>query len=228
MNLEEFVFQHQKAIPERLLAYGFQPTREGYDLKCHLLSDQFEVRLSININGQVSGKLYDCETGEAYVNLHTPQAQGPFVTMVREAYLELLEEIARQCFVYQPFLFEQTQRMSQWIEAHYGDKPEFLWQNDDHHAVWRHRQTGKWYAIMIQVEASKLQLSRSGLIEIINVKIDPQKRDLYLQQKGCKLCYHMNKKHWLSLIMDDSLSDQSIQSLLSESYVLTAPRKKVA
>lgn len=80
---------------------------------------------------------------------------------------------------------------------------------------------------MIQVEASKLQLSRSGLIEIINVKIDPQKRDLYLQQKGCKLCYHMNKKHWLSLIMDDSLSDQSIQSLLSESYVLTAPRKKV-
>ena len=115
-----------------------------------------------------------------------------------------------------------------YVKATFGTEPDYPWPQEPEYAVLRHTDNGKWYGIVMSVPQSKLGLPGKGNVEIINVKIDPQKRDLYLQQKGCKLCYHMNKKHWLSLIMDDSLSDQSIQSLLSESYVLTAPRKKVA
>ncbi len=36
--------------------------------------------------------------------------------------------------------------------------------------------------------------------------------------------YHMNKTHWLSIILDGSMEEKEIIALLSDSFCLTAPK----
>ncbi len=54
----------------------------------------------------------------------------------------------------------------------------------------------------------------------VNLKVDPEE-SLKLQEKYAGTItpgYHMNKKHWISVQMDDSLPDQLIEKLVENSY----------
>lgn len=55
----------------------------------------------------------------------------------------------------------------------------------------------------------------------VNLKVDP-KRSLALQEEHEAITpgYHMNKKHWISVAMDESLPDASIEELIIDSYDL--------
>ncbi|MBN2677163.1 MAG: MmcQ/YjbR family DNA-binding protein [Anaerolineaceae bacterium] len=55
----------------------------------------------------------------------------------------------------------------------------------------------------------------------LNLKCDPAKaealRELYPAiQPG----YHMNKRHWNTLILDDSIADEEILAMIDDSYAL--------
>ncbi len=55
----------------------------------------------------------------------------------------------------------------------------------------------------------------------INLKCDPEKaeqlRDLY---PAVRPGYHMNKRHWNTVVLDDSLPAELILSMIDESYAL--------
>ena len=66
---------------------------------------------------------------------------------------------------------------------------------------------------------SKFDSKREGKIEVLNVKINDVAK--LTQQKGIYPAFHMNKKYWLSLPLDDTLTDQELFSLLDTSFQLT-------
>ena len=37
--------------------------------------------------------------------------------------------------------------------------------------------------------------------------------------------YHMNKEHWISVILDGTMSDDEIIPLIEDSFLLTMPKK---
>lgn len=56
----------------------------------------------------------------------------------------------------------------------------------------------------------------------INVKCDPEWRDLWRGTFDSVIpAYHMNKKHWNSIILDESIPQQDIERMITESYDLT-------
>lgn len=62
----------------------------------------------------------------------------------------------------------------------------------------------------------------------VNVKCEPQWRDFWQKAyKSVLPAYHMNKKHWNSLIMDGTIPDNEIERMIAESYDLCAKNKKV-
>ena len=75
---------------------------------------------------------------------------------------------------------------------------------------------GKIFAMMDLEDASKLTL-----------KSDPNQaltlRDKYSEISGA---WHMNKKYWISIVLDDTLADDDIWPLLAESYAFAARGKK--
>lgn len=61
-----------------------------------------------------------------------------------------------------------------------------------------------------------------------NVKCDPEKAmQLREDYPGSILPgYHMNKKHWNTIIVDGRLSTKQLQGMIDDSYALVAAKKK--
>jgi predicted DNA-binding protein (MmcQ/YjbR family) len=61
--------------------------------------------------------------------------------------------------------------------------------------------------------------------EGINLKCDPEKAvQLREQYEAVQPGYHMNKKHWNTVIMDGSISDKLVKELIDHSYELVADK----
>lgn len=55
----------------------------------------------------------------------------------------------------------------------------------------------------------------------INVKADPEWRDFWRGAFSSILpAYHLNKKHWNSMIMDGTIPEKTVKQLIMESYDL--------
>ena len=54
----------------------------------------------------------------------------------------------------------------------------------------------------------KLEKGREGQVEAVNLKHD-QVADL-LSHKGVYPAFHMNKRYWISVVLDDTLSDKDV------------------
>lgn len=60
-----------------------------------------------------------------------------------------------------------------------------------------------------------------------NVKCDPEKAIEWREQYASVLPgYHMNKKHWNTVIIDGSLRKQQLLEMIDDSYELVRKKKK--
>ena len=87
---------------------------------------------------------------------------------------------------------------------------------DDTWTVMRHQTNRKMFAAIYE---------RQGRIWI-NVKAEPNWGDFWKTVYPAVVpAYHMNKLHWISIILDGSMTDQDIFHLIDDSYRLTLPKK---
>lgn len=87
----------------------------------------------------------------------------------------------------------KREEIFEYVKKQYGTVPEYLWKESPESAVLRH-QNGKWYAVLMQVEKSKLGLEEDTKVDILDVKCDPDMVGLLTQTYGFLPGYHMNKK----------------------------------
>ena len=114
----------------------------------------------------------------------------------------------------------KREEIFQYVKEQYGTEPEYLWKKDPDSAVLRHKN-GKWYAIIMAVEKKTLGLEEDGKINILDVKCDPDLVGMIIQTYGFLPGYHMNKRHWITILLDDSVSEAKTLDFLDMSYDLT-------
>jgi len=55
----------------------------------------------------------------------------------------------------------------------------------------------------------------------VNLKCDPLKAELLREQyPAVRPGYHMNKRHWNTVVLDGSIADDEIRAMIDESYAL--------
>ncbi len=105
----------------------------------------------------------------------------------------------------------------------FGTAPEFPWiDSGDSSSVLRHARTKKWYAVMMRIRASKLGLPNDDFVEVVNVKCDADTLATLLGSEGFFPAYHMNKSHWITILLDGTVPDDMIAELLHMSYNLVS------
>ncbi len=215
----EEIFQRRKFVPERLLAYGFEQGSEAYHYCTGILENEFLLSIVIDANGGVDTRVTEQESGEEYI-LYKTNASGSFVGEVREAVTEVLREISAQCC--QPAVFQssQTQRAIAFVSDAYGDELEFLWEKFPDNAIWRRKDTKKWYGVLLTVPRNKLGLSSTERAEILDLRIAPNRMAELLQHESYYPGWHMNKKSWYTVILDDSIPDEELFARIRGSYDL--------
>ena len=117
--------------------------------------------------------------------------------------------------------------VDRYIKDQYGTEPEFPWPKYNQHAVYRHTDNGKWFALIMEVGYDKLGLQGSGSAPVINLKIDDVfLRDMLIKEKGIMPAYHMNKQHWITVLLDGTVKADKVYSLIDISYNATASKRR--
>ena len=61
----------------------------------------------------------------------------------------------------------KTEEIFEYVQKQYGTVPEYLWSKSPDSVVLRHKN-GKWYAVFMTVEKSKLGLEGNDLVAIMD------------------------------------------------------------
>ena len=108
------------------------------------------------------------------------------------------------------------------VQEKYSNQLEYLWEKSPDTAVLRHEGNKKWYAVLMKISWDKLEKGGEGQVEAVNLKHD-QVADL-LSKKGIYPAFHMNKRYWISVALDDTLSDEEVLELIEKSWNLTTKK----
>ncbi|MCM1506753.1 MAG: MmcQ/YjbR family DNA-binding protein [Ruminococcus flavefaciens] len=100
----------------------------------------------------------------------------------------------------------------------YATDPEYLWLKTPDAFILRNSKNKKWYALVMRVKKSVLISGAEGFTDIINIKCEPLTRECLLAEGKAFPAYHMNKKLWISIILDDNIDFQILCNIIDESY----------
>ena len=215
------IFKSYQFNQEKAYAYGFVESSGVWTYSCQILQGDFVMAVSV-VDGNLSFQVFDQETSDLYPQVHMESMTGSFVASVRDACLEILYQIRKACFEVQDFICPQTKRIMIQVQEKYGNQLEYLWEKSPDTAVLRHEGNKKWYAVLMRISWDKLEKGREGLVEAVNLKHD-QVADL-LSKKGIYPAFHMNKRYWISVALDDTLSDEEVLELIEKSWNLTTKK----
>ena len=70
------------------------------------------------------------------------------------------------------------------------------------------------------ISYKSLGLMAKGTLDIVNIKLPPEKVLELIDSVHFYPAYHMNKKHWITIILDKEVDELLVQQLLAESYSL--------
>ena len=215
------IFKAYQFNSKKAKEYGFVEKQGVWTYSSTILQGDFLMKITVE-DSDLTFQVFDQETGELYPQVHMESMRGTFVGTVREACLEVLYDIRKACFEVQEFLCPQTKRIMALVQEKYGNQLEYLWEKSPDTAVLRHEDNQKWYAILMRIPWDRLDKGREGLVEAVNLKHD-QVADL-LSQNGIYPAFHMNKRYWISLPLDDTLTDEKVLELFERSWFLTSKK----
>lgn len=218
MELE--LFYNKKPNFQKLQNFGFLKDGTCYQYTTVIADGQFAMTVSISEDGKVATKLVDCDSKEEYVLYRVEKAAGAFVGMVKNAHDDILKEIADTCFEMDVFKSETAQEVIHYVRDTYGEELEFLWKKFPNNAIWRRKDTNKWFGALLTVSKEKLGIKSDEMAEIIDLRIKPEKLESLVDYKKYYPGYHMNKKHWYTMILDGSVPVKEICERIDESYHL--------
>lgn len=215
----EELFKRKTVDIPKAVAFGFILNNRDYVYETDVLDGTFILQIIITPNGNIDTKLIEKATDDEYV-LHKTSATGSFVGEVRKAIEAILIQVANHCFNTQVFKSTQAKEIICYVSNQYGDELEFLWDKFPDNAIWRRKDNKKWYGVLLTIKASKIALDRDAMIEILDLRIKPEDIETTIDNQRFFRGYHMNKKHWYTLLLDGSIPTDEICRRIDESYLL--------
>ena len=127
---------------------------------------------------------------------------------IRDEFIKTLEDIKQNCTINKLFVSDQSNRIADLILKKYQDSPDFLF-CEETTGVFRNKNNKKWYGIIMNIDYKKF-LEKDGKTDVINIKLNPDKINDLINEEGFFRAYHMNKKSWVSIVLDDTVKDEKI------------------
>jgi predicted DNA-binding protein (MmcQ/YjbR family) len=224
MTIEQQVFDKWKANEDRLRLFGFKDESGVLTYRYDLKDYGFEIIVSYD--KEFRGTVMDHDLEEEYTNfrLETP---GKFSSLVKEEFIKCLEKIRDSCCEKVQYRYDQARRINEFVQKKYGAVAEYLWEKYPEFSIYRNPYNKKWYLLNSSVSLNKIDSHSDSAqtVEIINIRIDNGHLEELLRIEGIYRAYHMNKKNWVTITMNDVLDDETVEKLVMESYDIVDKRK---
>lgn len=121
------------------------------------------------------------------------------------------------------------EEIEHYIREKYGIEPEHPWGKYPENTTFKAAENDKWFALIMPVSRHALGLAGSGMVEVVNVKAQPEVISMIVSVDGYLPAYHMNKQHWLTVLLDGTVSAEQVFERIDESYALITdnPTKRI-
>lgn len=107
------------------------------------------------------------------------------------------------------------------VKENYGTVPDYPFRKFPNFAALRQASNGKWYGLVMNVHPEKLGLGGNDEIEILNLKCPPELNAGLRDGHTILPAYHMNKEHWISIVLERIDQKEDVYNLIEESFNLT-------
>ena len=252
MQIEDKIFRRKRIDAGKLQEYGFRRTDRGdsYIFETDFLGGDFRAVIKAVSSGRITGSVIDNMSDEEYSPLRNVNYFGAFVGSVRQAYEDLLTDIALHCCTDVLFAADQSNRIAEKIMERYDVSPDFPWNSEGNEdaGVFRHSDTAKWFGLIMNIRRDQLtrtagkQKPEQGRgktdsasshegktaeerVDVINLKKDTGKAEKLAAMRGVYPAFHMNHRLWISVVLDDTLTDEAVMELIDDSFRLTDKKK---
>lgn len=118
------------------------------------------------------------------------------------------------------FREDYAKKILQYADEQYGDEPEYLWADYPEYAVLRRKDTKKWYALLMNIPKKRLGIDGDEMVEVVDLRFDVDELPNKIDGKSYFAGYHMNKKHWITVLLDGSVDLDEILAYVDKSYAL--------
>ena len=89
----------------------------------------------------------------------------------------------------------------------------------------RHGENRKWYALVMRVSRRKFGFDSDEVVDVVNLKLPPEMFGSFGAADGVYPAYHMNKFHWISVLLPDAPEDV-VRFLVNVSFEATKNKRK--
>ena len=206
---------------KRAIAYGFSRTEAGLELKKELPGvGLYAVFVIAGKSFEVN--VFDADTDEEYLPFNVLDNITGFVTGIREQVEDLVQEIKEKCLLNS----NMKLRLMEYCKRNFGTEPEARWEDSPDAYTFKTAKRNKWYALFMTIPYKSLGLAAKGTLDVVNIKLPPEKVLDLIDRVHFYPAYHMNKKHWITIVLDKEVDEPLVQQLLDESYGLVEKLKK--
>ncbi len=113
-------------------------------------------------------------------------------------------------------------KLDAYVKAKYNIMPELLPFSHEDYAIYRHPDTGRWFAVFIVKERKEFGLAGGGVTEIVSFRIkDKMLADILLQQPGYLSGFPAVNWNWISAVMDGTVPLNDLCRWIDESHEAT-------
>ena len=206
---------------KRAIAYGFSRTEAGLELRKELPEvGLYAVFVIAGKSFEVN--VFDADTDEEYLPFNVLDNITGFVTGIREQVEDLVQEIKEKCLLNS----NMKLRLMEYCERKFGTEPEAPWEDSPDAYTFKTAKRNKWYALFMTIPYKSLGLVAKETLDVVNIKLPPEKVLDLIDRVHFYPAYHMNKKHWITIVLDKEVDEPLVQQLLEESYGLVEKLKK--
>lgn len=203
---------------EKLLVYGFKKINCEYIYKKNIVNSLFYVEV-IYKNNRLISRVIEVDCNLEYIMVDVKYS-GEFTSKVRREYEAIIDDVINSCFDNDIFKNKKTKNVIKYIKDKYNTELEYLWPDTPNNAVMRNKNN-KWYGIIMSVSKDKIGIDGDGIIDIINVKHPSDRIIKLIDNRSFFQAYHMNKKNWITILLDNKIEDKVLFKLIDTSYILT-------
>ena len=206
------IFDKYIFVPEKASANGFQMLDGGYFIRKPLKEYSFYAFFNIT-ESSITVDVYEEPDGELYLPFNS-NADGGFVGLIRAQVDEALDGILKNCFE----LADVKAILLDYVFKKYGTVPEAPWDYLKEYHTLNTAKRHKWYGIFMLIPYKYLGVEKEGRINVLNLKVKPVDIPPLIDHIHYFPAYHMNKKYWISILLDREADVVQIKKLLDDSY----------
>ena len=212
-----YIFRSAKIKKESLEAAGFVTNNETtYTMNTTVSNATFNARITMSLSEQtLTVHLYDSATGEKYALFDMPNAHGAFVASLRKEVQTIIDEIRENCFESKDLKDDYIA----WIKNQFGAEPDFPWPDTPDYCVFRCANE-KWFALVMKIKYRQLGLTGDEEIWVVNMKASQDEIPTLIDRKSIFPAWHMNKKHWITILLTAATDFEKLCELTQKSYEL--------